>query len=75
MTAALDDYPPPGGYTTDDLDALPEDGHRRELLDGVLLMSPSPTRLHQSIVGRLMVALEESCPPEYDVTQGVEIRI
>lgn len=33
MTAALQsDYPPEGGWTTDDLDALPEDGHRRELL-------------------------------------------
>jgi len=36
MTAALSDIPPPGGRTTDDLDALPEDGGRRELLDGML---------------------------------------
>ncbi|RKN44285.1 Uma2 family endonuclease [Micromonospora endolithica] len=76
MTAALHgDYPPEGGWTTDDLDALPEDGRRRELLDGVLLMSPSPTRTHQIIAGRLMVALEADCPDEYDVTQGVEVRI
>ncbi|MFI7603931.1 Uma2 family endonuclease [Micromonospora sp. NPDC049366] len=76
MTAALQsDYPPDGGWTTDDLDALPEDGHRRELLDGVLLMSPSPTRTHQTIAGRLMVALEAECPDDYDVTQGVEVRI
>lgn len=75
MTAAVSDYPPPGGWTTDDLDRLPDDGHRRELLDGVLLMSPSPTRLHQSIAGLLMVALNESCPADYDVTQGVEVRI
>ncbi|MEE6305713.1 hypothetical protein V1634_02540 [Plantactinospora veratri] len=45
MTAALNDpYPPAGGWTTDDLDAMPDDGHRRELLDGVLIMSPSPPR-------------------------------
>lgn len=76
MTAALSDaYPPTGGWTTDDLDAMPDDGHRRELLDGVLIMSPSPTRTHQTIAGRLMVALEEDCPDEYDVTQGVEVRI
>ncbi|WP_405100859.1 Uma2 family endonuclease [Micromonospora sp. NBC_01412] len=76
MTAALQsDQPPEGGWTTDDLAALPEDGRRRELLDGVLLVSPSPTRVHQTIAGRLMVALEEDCPDEYDVTQGVEVRI
>ncbi|MCX4469913.1 hypothetical protein C5N14_01730 [Micromonospora sp. MW-13] len=76
MTAALQsDQPPEGGWTTDDLDALPEDGRRRELLDGVLLVSPSPTRVHQTIAMRLGVALEEDCPDDYDVTQGVEVRI
>jgi Uma2 family endonuclease len=75
MTVALNDHPPPGGWTTDDLDALPEDGYRRELLDGVLIVSPSPTNLHQVIAGRLMVALEEHCPEDCDVTQGVEVRM
>jgi Uma2 family endonuclease len=75
MTAALSDMPPAGGWTTDDLDDLPEDGVRRELLDGVLLVSPSPSSVHQIIAGRLMVALEQSCPREYVVTQGVEVRI
>lgn len=76
MTAALQsDYPPDGGWTTDDLDALPEDGRRRELLDGVLLMSPSPTRTHQIIAGLLMAELHADCPDGYDVTQGVEVRI
>ncbi|TDC42804.1 Uma2 family endonuclease [Micromonospora sp. KC213] len=77
MTAAMhDEFPPPGEWTTDDLDRLPDDGRRRpELLDGNLLMSPSPRRLHQSIAGRLMAALEETCPADLDVTQGVEVRI
>lgn len=76
MTAALHgDYPPPGEWTTDDLDRLPDDGRRHELLDGSLIMSPSPTRLHQSIIGRLMSALEETCPADLDVTQGVAVRI
>jgi hypothetical protein len=45
MTAGLSDaYPPPGGWTTDDLDAMPDDGHRRELLDGVLILSASRGR-------------------------------
>jgi Uma2 family endonuclease len=75
MTAAMSDLPPADGWTVDDLEALPEDGVRRVLLDGVLLVSPSPTDIHQIIAGCLMVALEESCPAEFQVTQGVEIRI
>lgn len=76
MTAALSElHPPPGGWTTDDLDELPEDGHRYELIDGVLIVSPSPTSRHQKLVVRLDTALEASCPPEWMVTQGVEVRI
>ncbi|MEV6601310.1 Uma2 family endonuclease [Actinoplanes sp. NPDC051346] len=75
MTAALHDIPPADGWTTDDLDALPEDGLRRELLDGVLLVSPSPTDIHQVLAGRLMVALEQTCPGNLHVTQAVEVRI
>ena len=81
MTAAMsrmsdmNGLPPAGGWTTDDLDALPEDGVRRELLDGVLLVSPSPSNIHQKIAMRLAVALEASCPAQFDVTPGVEVRI
>jgi Uma2 family endonuclease len=62
------------GWTVDDLEALPPDGVRRELLDGVLLVHPSPTDIHQIITGRLAVALDDSCPAEFQVTQAVEIR-
>ena len=75
MTAALSDWPPADGWTIGDLDDLPDDGHRRELLDGVLLVSPTPTDFHQIIAMRLGVALEENCPADFQVTQGVEIRI
>jgi len=75
MTAAMSEVPPADGWTTDDLDALPDDGLRRELLDGVLLSSPSPTDTHQIIAMRLGVALEQTCPPDLQVTQGVEVRI
>jgi hypothetical protein len=69
----LDD-PPTDGWTTDDLDGLPEDGIRRELIDGVLQVSPCPTHF-QSVAGRLMVALLQSCPADYDVGQSVEVRM
>jgi Uma2 family endonuclease len=66
---------PTDGWTTDDLDALPDDGVRRELIDGVLHVSPAPTYHHQSITWRLAAMLDRSCPAEYDVCQGVEVRM
>ena len=75
MTAALSDLPPSDGWTTDDLDAMPEDGVRRELLDGVLLVSPSPSRIHQMVAARLAVTLEESCPDHLAVSQANDVQI
>ncbi len=76
MSAVLDhDLPGSGDWTTDDLDALPEDGVRREIIDGVLIVSPSPTTFHQTMAFRLCAALDAVCPPEFYVTQGVEIGI
>ena len=40
-------------WTVDDLDQLPDDGLRYELLDGILLVSPAPTRRHQRAVWQL----------------------
>lgn len=37
--------------TYDDYVAFPDDGLRRELIDGVLHVTPSPNRRHQRIVG------------------------
>jgi hypothetical protein len=31
-----------GEFTREDLDAMPDDGHRHELLDGSIVMTPSP---------------------------------
>jgi Uma2 family endonuclease len=43
--------------TYDGLQAAPDDGLRRELLGGVLYVSPAPSPRHQSVVGDLYVAL------------------
>lgn len=76
MTAALSElHPPPGGWTTDDLDELPEDGHRYELIDGMLIVPPSPTSPHQKLATKIETSLEASCPQELVVLQGVEVRI
>jgi Uma2 family endonuclease len=63
------------GWTTDDLDELPETTRHVELIDGVLIVSPSPTSPHQSLVLSLGSALEARCPDGLVATQGVEVRI
>lgn len=40
-------------WTLDMLHALPNDGKRYELVDGELLVSPSPSAAHQSVLGVL----------------------
>jgi len=46
-----------------DLAVLPDDGHRYELLDGSLLVTPSPSWGHQSVVVRLCRLLDDARPP------------
>lgn len=46
-----------GSYTLEKWERLPRDGNRYELLDGELLVTPSPGPLHQTLVARLTVAL------------------
>ena len=53
--------------TQRDLESLPDDGHRYELLDGVLLVSPSPTPLHQIAVANVLHALERDRPSDLRV--------
>jgi Uma2 family endonuclease len=47
----------PGGYTTFDLEAAPDDSRRYELLDGVVVVSPCPLLPHQRAVVRLSAVL------------------
>ena len=42
--------PPQGSWTYDDYAALPDDGHRYEIVNGVLVMAPARTPEHQDIV-------------------------
>lgn len=47
-------------YTVDDLERFPDDGNRYELLDGVLLVTPSPAISHQVVASRLSARLVEA---------------
>ena len=62
-----------GAFTWDDLQRMPDDNLRRELVDGQLLVTPSPSGRHQVAVLSLLRLLSESCPgalrampPPYD---------
>lgn len=47
-----------------DLESMPDDGHRYELVDGTLIVTPAPSIRHQIVVGNLYAALREACPGE-----------
>ncbi len=49
--------------TIEELLALPEDGQRHELLDGVHAVTPSPAYRHQDVLSRLMSALLRAVDP------------
>jgi Uma2 family endonuclease len=56
-----------GEWTVADLESLPDNGLRYELLDGTLLVTPSPTPRHQGAVVELAVLLRRACPPDHRV--------
>jgi len=47
-----------GRLTYDDLAALPDDGLRHEIIDGVHYVTPSPNLRHQELLGRLHFEIE-----------------
>jgi len=52
----------PGPMTRAELDALPDDGRRHELIDGVLVVTPAPSSRHQRAVINLIVTLHAALP-------------
>ena len=48
--------------TYDDLAAIPDDGHRYELIDGTLVVTPAPVLRHQTVAGELYLLLRTGAP-------------
>jgi Uma2 family endonuclease len=63
------------GFTIDELDRMPADGHRYELLDGSLIVSPAPGLGHQRVSAVLTVLLELACPRDLVVFPNVNVRL
>lgn len=48
--------------TAADLATMPDDGHRYELLDGSLIVTPAPRVMHQQMSLRLAILLSSAAP-------------
>jgi len=62
-------------FTVDDLDRMPDDGRRYELVDGVLIVSPAPQLPHQEVLAELLVQLHQACPGGLVALLGAGVRM
>ena len=65
--AAMTTVETAGRFTRADLDAMPDDGRRYELLDGSIIVTPAPGKRHQRVERRLVRLLEDHAPPHLEV--------
>lgn len=60
-------------FTVYDLDQMPDDGRRYELVDGILIVSPAPSVAHQLVTMAVAVELEGARPKGVRVLPGPEV--
>ena len=61
-------------FTVDDLERMPDDGRRYELIDGMLIVSPAPNIPHQRVATVLGILLEAACPDDL-VVFGTRVNV
>ena len=60
-------------WTWADLQEIPDDGHRYEIIDGSLHVSPSPSRPHQIAASRLVQLLLAASPEDVEVVETIDV--
>lgn len=65
---------PAGGWTLADVHALPEKS-RVEVIDGALIVNPSPLPIHQRIVRRLAAQMEPQLPAAWQLETDVDVML
>jgi hypothetical protein len=51
-------------FTRADLDAMPDNGNRYELVDGAFIVTPAPYLRHQVVVTQIWLRLYQACPAD-----------
>ena len=59
-----------GAFTIDDLDNMPDDGRRRELIDGSVTVSPTSSGRHQLVMAELQFRLRQAMPAGLAIVQA-----
>ena len=62
-------------WTWADLQQIPDDGHRYEIIDGSLYVSPSPSRPHQIAAGRIVRLLADAAPDHLEVVATLDVEM
>ena len=62
-------------WTWADLQQIPDDGHRYEIIDRSLYVSPSPSRPHQIAAGRIVRLLADAAPDHLEVVATLDVEM
>jgi Uma2 family endonuclease len=60
-------------WTSADLQDIPDDGHRYEIIDGSLHVSAAPTPWHQLVASELVAVLRPAVPPALLVVETLDV--
>ena len=61
------------GLTVEDLEAMPDDGRRYELIGGAIVMTPAPEVGHQRVSRRLQSRIEAAWPDMEEFNAPVDV--